>query len=131
MASSSTSAAASIGAACTNLLAVTISVPSAGTVVVETQAWLVIDHTSGTRDLANLLTSDNSASCGAVSPYASAVDVPTSEPTATEFHAVFLQRPFPVVVGAHTFYFNGVMSVGQNAGDMLQSANMIAVFYPD
>ncbi len=127
---SATTAGTAIGASCTNLLAVSIDVPTSGTVVVQTQAWVTIEHTSGTRDLVNLLTSESSASCG-IGAYGSAVDVPAGEPTATAFFAVSLQRPFAVTAGTYTFYFNGIMNLGQSANDALNSANMIAVFYPD
>ncbi len=128
MSSSSTNVLTEIPLLCTNYLLVTIEAPSTGTVVVQTQSWVRIDHTSGTRDLAVLQTSDYPAGCTV--PYSSAVDVPAGAPTATTFHSVSLQRTFAVTAGTHTFYFNGQMSTGQNVNDAFFYANMVAVFYP-
>ena len=129
LASSSKDTTATIEASCTNYLQVTITVPSSGTVVVWTQAWLAVDHTAGTRDLMNLQTSTVPTGCG-IGPYSAAVDIPASDPTASAFHMISLQRPFAVAPGANTFYFNAIMQSGQNANDMFSSANMVAVFYP-
>jgi hypothetical protein len=129
MSRSSTTATTIIGPPCTNYLQVTITVPSGGTVLVQAQVWVAIDHTFGTRDLANLRIADAPGSCG-LSPYTSPVDVPADAPTATSFSGVFLQTPFPVTAGTYTFYFNGFMGVGQNALDNFYYGNMVAVFYP-
>ena len=97
--------------------------------VVQAQVWVAIEHAAGQRDLANLLISNVSASCG-ISPYTWPVDVAANEPTDITFHGVFMQRPFAAVAGAYTFYFNGVMNLGQSAGDQFYYANLQAVFYP-
>ena len=130
MAESSLDVTAAFAAGCNNPLTVTIDVPAAGTVVVSTQAWIAVEHSAGTRDLLNLTTASDAGSCG-VGPYGAAVDIPADYASATSFHSVSLQRPFPVTAGASTFSFNGVMQLGQSSGDAVVYANMIAVFFPD
>ncbi len=129
MATLNTSATTTIGMACTNYLQIDITVPASGTVMVQAQVWVTIDHTVGTRDLAHVKLSTSPASCG-IGPYNWPVDIPTDAPTATAFYGAFPQTPFPVTAGTNTFYLNGIMFLGQSAGDAFFYANVVAVFYP-
>jgi len=129
MNTSFTSTLTTIGAACTTYHQVTLTVPSNGTVVVNAQVFVSIDHTGGARDLAHVKVSSGPASCG-ISPYNWPVDVPASAPTDTVFFGAFPQAPFPVTAGTYTFYLNGIMFVGPDANDSFYYANLLAVFYP-
>jgi len=64
--------------------------------------------------------------------YTAFVSVPFSLPTDPfHFTTVPLLRPFSVNGPATvTFYVNGVMSLGADAGDRFDSASLVAVYYP-
>lgn len=114
---------------CTNYWQIAITVPSSGTVVVQAQVRVAIEHTAGTRDLLNAQISTSPAACG-IGPYTLPVDVPTGHPSAVQFFGFALQRAFLVTAGAQTYYINGVMNVGASAGDLFDEVNLVAVFYP-
>ncbi len=129
MSASFNSADTLIGATCTNYLQVAITVPSSGTVVVQAQVRVIIEHSAGSRDLLNLQISTDPAACG-IGPYTWPVDVQTSDASAVRFYGAAPQRPFPVTAGTQTYFLNGVMNLGASAGDEFDEANLVAVFYP-
>jgi hypothetical protein len=129
MSSSFNSAATLIGSTCTNYAQVAITVPSSGTVVVQAQVRVIIEHSLNTRDLLNLQLSTDPAACG-VGPYTWPVDVQTSYPSAVQFYGAAPQRAFSVTAGAQTYYLNGIMNLGASPGDEFDEANLVAVFYP-
>lgn len=117
-----------IGPGCVTYFQIAIAVPASGTVLVQAQVWVAIDHTSGTRDLANLKVTSGGG-CG-LSTSTVPVDVPAGAPTAIVFFGTYSQAAIPVTAGTYTFYFTGVMGLGGNAGDSFSYGNMAAVFYP-
>jgi hypothetical protein len=121
-----------LGSICTNhpSLTVTIDVPSSGTVVVSAQVLIHIDHTLAVEDRWIITVSDVDNFCG-VDPPGYYIDViPGSVDVATVWESGSIQVIFPVGPGTHTFYLNGVMVLGGNAGDWIDRGTITAVFYP-
>jgi len=122
---------ATIGSTCTNLAQIPISVPSSGSVVVRAQVSVRVNHVSGTDDLGYLVIGSTPTDCIVSGPfYHWHFGIPAGDTTVTELLDGYLQQDQPVLTGLNTFYLNGVMSSGQDAGDTLYAANMIAEFYP-
>ncbi len=132
MSTSRQTATTTIGTTCTNYAGgqVTITVPSSGTVFVQAQTWLLIDHASGTEDRGGVVIGNSATDCTDAA-YLWPVVVPAAEPTYVGLPTpTFVQRPFPVTAGTYTFYLNGYMTTGQDAQDVFWFGNMVAVFYP-
>ena len=133
MASSSTTNTTTIGIGCTNYMGgvVSITVPSNGSVVVHAQVWMLIDHTSGTKDEWLVQIGTAATDCGDL-VYQWRDSIPASASTdGTVSTSAFVQRPVSVIGGnTYAFYLNGMMTGGQDPSDVFWFANMVAVFYP-
>jgi hypothetical protein len=130
---SSTDDSTTIGTSCTNYSggSVTVDAPSYGNVVVEADVMLFLSHTNGTQDRATIRIGENATDCTSLADNAAVVDIPSGYPTATSLYSVHLTRSFIVsAAGTKTFYLNGTMDIGQNAGDDFWFGNMKAVYYP-
>lgn len=118
-----------IGATCTNYegASVTIDAPASGTVVVEADVWIKIDHTNGTRDTANICLDQIISGCSAL---CSNIENVADDANNSYYHEVHLKKEFIVSAGTTTFSINGRMMYGQDAGDQFASSDMTAVYYP-
>ena len=121
-------------AGCTNVHFVTITVPSAGTVVVTSAVHFWVDHVTGTGSLWFALNSEvGAADCNTADPnhvlYVGTVGAGWS----SEFLNVggTTVGEFPVGgAGTYTYYVNAQMYFGESAGDAIAAAQTVAVFYP-
>lgn len=133
LAASSSSSVATINTECTNYQGgeVTINVTGAGTIVVDANAWVQIDHTNGTKDIAYIAIGTTTTDCG-VNENKGVINMPLAYSTTTLDNSVHVSKSLHVTSsGNYTFYLNGLMSSGQNSGDQFYFSNMRAVFYPD
>jgi len=132
MAMNSTAAQVTIGSACTTYTSaeVNITVPRAGEIVIMASVMLDISHTAGTRDIAFVVIQNNTNLCPD-DPYLGIMVVQSGLPTDTYWQSIPVNKNYTVSsAGTYTFYVNGRMTGGQNAGDRFWYANLIAVFYP-
>ncbi len=127
---SRTGATVSIGSACTNYTggAVTITVPSNGTIVVQAQVWIIVNHSSGTQDTAWVSIGTAKFGCSAL--YVWPVVVPSAQATGTYSYGAFPQLQETVTAGTYTYSIDGLMNGSANSGDVFWFGNMQAVFYP-
>lgn len=116
---------------CTNFDSVTITVPSAGTIVVSSLVKLNVEHTLGTEDRWEILISDSSTICWSP-PWTWLDEIPDGNPSESQTQmSAYLQRAFTVgAAGTYTYYVNGEMVSGESALDEHDWSNTIAVFYP-
>ena len=108
---------------------VTIAVPSNGTILVQAQVWVELNHVSGTEDAAYLMVGDSPTNCAGAAFYWP-IQVPSAAPSDLTDYGAFPQRPYLVTAGTYTFYLNGFMFLGPDASDGFIYVNMVAVFYP-
>lgn len=113
---------------------VTITVPSAGTVMVTAVVDLAVYHTNGERDVYVLVVSNSSSTCTYFANYYAAwVDIPYTDPTNLEGPSRTILQPFIMTAaGTYTFYVNGVDYYYPTNPDLTYFARsaMVAVFYP-
>ncbi len=118
--------------ACTGVTGaeVTLSVPSAGTIVVTAAGRLVLNHSFGTEDTVGVFIGNASGVC--TYPFAWIGEVSSSSPTAAFFDLSYsITTAFTVsAAGTYTLYLNAHMWRGWDAGDRLLTASVVAVFYP-
>jgi len=124
--------AAPIGTTCTNYpgAEITITVPSAGTIVVLAEARTIINHSIGNGDLLSVFIESSASDC--TYPWGWARSVPANWPTdpVIEETATPL-RVFNVsAAGSYTYYLNGQTVSGSGVGNRFLSAISVAVFYP-
>lgn len=119
-------------AACTNVLAVTLSVPDTGTVVLDARATVLLQHTSGTADTLRLHLETSPTTC-ATSPPANTAQVNSVESTASTTPRVFALGPELVLTnvpaGSPTYYLNADMTSGVSAGDLVTQAVLTAQYF--
>ncbi|NMC69190.1 MAG: hypothetical protein GYA57_03860 [Myxococcales bacterium] len=111
---------------------VSITVPAAGSIVVEANARMILNHVSGTEDELVLGIGTTTTDCG--TPYDSVRwDIPSGWPTASSIYQTFtVRRRFAVSAGTYTYYLNGYMASGYAAStDLFWYANMTATFIPN
>lgn len=132
MAYAQVSGLTTVGAPCTNYAGaeVTITVPSAGTIVVTAMTRFILSHTTGTGDAVVLFVGTTASSC--LFPYAWVHEIPSSYPSdATTEVTGTVQAVFPVAsAGTDTYYVNGQMYFGSDPDDRFVSDLTVAVFYP-
>ncbi|MGP8077820.1 MAG: hypothetical protein ACLQD8_07280 [Thermoplasmata archaeon] len=107
---------------------VSITVPSAGTILVTDDSILSFSHVSGTSDEVELVIATSAASC-AVSQPASWDVVPSSQPTGDYQLTASVVFSDTVAAGSYTFYVN----VDDGAGASLNhfwGSQMVAEFFP-
>lgn len=132
LAVNSTTDKVAIGSTCTNYAGaeVTVAVPRAGRVAVSANVMLVIGHTIGVRDNAWTMVSNDTETC-TIDPSMGLFVVPADLPSDDYWGTVPIANNFTVpAAGSYTFYVNGKMDLGQNAGDLFYFAYLAAVFYP-
>lgn len=126
-------ATTTIGSTCTAYFGanVTLTIPSNGTVIVQAQEWVEIDHTTGTTDLGYLAVQNGSAPAVCPGPeFLWPVEVFSSEATGVYNLGAFPVNVFSVTPGNYTFSVVGYMSSGQDSGDVFWFANIMAAYYP-
>lgn len=110
---------------------VTLTVPGPGYIVVESQLWLYLSHTSGTDDrfYGGISASPTTMPSGY---YRSALDIPGTWPTDTTINqTLYVHNTFSVTAsGTYTYYLVGQMTSGQDAGDYFWYAHMRGVYHP-
>ncbi len=133
MASVNTSTSANALAACTDVpgLNVTLTVPQAGTVVVQSTIMFMDTHVTGARDEVDLTTATTKATCTNSNPWTTFMYVSAAEASGTYWPQVFMQRALNVTAaGTYTFYVNGAAFLGAGASAVYRYRSMVAVFYP-
>jgi hypothetical protein len=107
---------------------VTIVVPSAGTLFVQTDAVLSFNHTAGTVDLAYLYITNESGVC-TTSQFWSYAEVPSGTPTGGWQADGSVIESYPVAAGTYTF-FTTVYDQYGDTNNIFFGAELTAVFYP-
>ena len=132
MAWASTGATTTIGTTCTPYAGgnVTISVPSNGTIQVQGQIWVRLNHTTGIQDLAYLGVGNGSTPTICPSDvYLWPAQVASGEPSDTYDLGAFSENFISVTPGTYTFSIVGYMAFGANPADVFWFANIEATFY--
>ncbi|MFH1865113.1 MAG: hypothetical protein ABIK85_04460 [Candidatus Eisenbacteria bacterium] len=111
---------------------VTLTVPGPGYIVVESQLWVVLSHTLGTKDRFYCAVSTSPTAMPASWHSVSAVDIPSAWPTDTSVNqTLYVHETFPVSSsGTYTYYLVGYMASGQNSADYFWYSHMRGVWYP-
>jgi hypothetical protein len=119
---------------CTNIHAVTLTVPSAGNVVMTSTVHVWIDHTTGTADTFAIHQATDPADCSdaTTNRIRFMEEVSDAAPTDSFINlAGTVVTAFPISgAGTYTFDLNINMYSGQNAGDRVSEAESVVVFYP-
>ncbi len=116
-------------AGCTEFDNVTITVPSAGTIVLSSTSILVIEHLVLTPDVWSFAHATAPNVCSG--PYLTAGSIDPSVPSLYDMRTISVQTVFTVDAGGtYTYYLNGEMAMGESANDSITMTNIVAVFYP-
>jgi hypothetical protein len=134
IATGSTSNTVVIGNTCNHYAGavVTITVPAGGTIVVECNAWVQLNHTSGTTDLAYLMIDNSASACNANTADWVPFRIPSSLPSAGQWDMCgTVRRVFTVATaGTYNYYLNGYMPSGNDASDVYWFASLVAKYHP-
>ncbi|MEE9224190.1 MAG: hypothetical protein V3U51_05520 [Thermoplasmata archaeon] len=116
---------------CTELvgLGITITVPSDGFIVIQSNLALMIDHTSNNRDIMLFKISPVQGDCSS-DMFTGVEIVANQQPSDLYWPTTTTQRIEPVTAGTYTFYVTAWMTAGASAGDGFYSGSTVAVFYP-
>lgn len=118
---------------CTNVLILTLTVPSAGTLVLTSTVHVWIDHAT-TADTWTIFHGDTGTQCSDTATDRSAFFQEISESIPADSfmnQAGTLVNAFPAPgPGTYTFYVNARMYSGQSASDRVSEASAVMVFYP-
>ncbi len=109
---------------------VTITVPRAGTVIVETNVMVRISHVTGTDDIVILNIGTTTTDPGSIYDQ-TFFTWPSVLPSfsAKLFNFTVRRMITVAAAGTYTYYLNGLMNSGANADDNFWYCNMIANFY--
>ena len=117
---------------CTYIHEVTITVPSAGTLVLTSTVHVWIDHTAGIGDFWHFVHSDTMTSCTSAPDtidyyayYWPSLATDVFDETGTMVNAISIAGS-----GTYTYFLNTEMVIGESAGDMISQAETVMVFYP-
>lgn len=123
-------------ASCTHLsgAAVTLTVPSAGTIVLDAVTEVQLHHvTANLQEFAVLWVGTTAADCS-LTPIGlrSVVDVHADAPQfSTHRESVHVRNVVSVAAGTHSFFLNGLVSAGKDsANDRFIGGSLVGVFYP-
>ena len=108
---------------------VTITVPGAGTLIVEADAWMKLDHTTGTNDLLVLNIGTTATDQGTAFSQMH-WSIPSAMPTTPLSDYSFMVRGVFTITtaGTYTYYLNGYMSSGASTDEFWYDT-MTATFY--
>ena len=118
---------------CMNIHSVSLTVPSAGVVLVISTAHLWIDHTSGTPDTWDFLNANSATDCSLGDPSRLQYigNMPSDDATGLYDMSGTVVSTFVVGgAGTVTFYLNVMMLAGASGNDIVSEASTVAVFYP-
>lgn len=124
-----------MGASCTNLNSMSITIPAsapAGQVIATAKAIVQIQHASGTLDRGYLTWGTSANDCNTSDAWRSYFAVPASEPASSSYEmTVHVQVPFSVAAGGGTYtvFLNGRMTNGASASDLEGNENMVLEFH--
>lgn len=126
-----TGATVNLTAVCTNYTGsyVTIHAASAGTIVVQAQVWVYINHFNGSADTAYLSIAAPTVGCNN-GYYDYPVAVPATAPSASYGLGASPQLQESVVAGNYTFAIDGTLNGGTTVRNYFWYGNIEAVFYP-
>jgi len=110
-------------------MVVSLTVPTTGTIVVQSTVVELISHTAGTMDNHWLRISPVSGDCSN-SVFLGLFTVDSELPNDWVWPTISLQYAEPVSAGTYTYYVNCRMFEGADASDEFQYGSMVAVFYP-
>lgn len=110
---------------------VTVTAPAAGRVLVQANAYVQLDHTTGTVDTLALGIGTTATDCGSATNQVN-WQIPAAYPTHPLQNMTFtVRRDFTVpAAGTYTYYLNGMMSSGASGSDRFWFASLDAVYYP-
>jgi hypothetical protein len=132
IATSTSVAYTTVGTSWTNYSggSVSITVPGPGTIVVEANTWMMLDHTNGTLTRLYLAIGTSATDGGNATDWV-AWDIPAAMPTLAESNYTFTVRNLFTVssAGTYTYYLNGMMASGASANDQFYFDRMIATFH--
>src|SRR2546422_2293188 len=119
---------------CTNVLAFTLAVPAAGTLVLSSTVHVWVEHLSGATDTWAIFHGDTATMCSDTATDRCAFFQEISSSIAADSfmnEAGTLVNAFPVPgAGTYTYYVNVEMYAGQSTGDRVSEASAVMVFYP-
>jgi hypothetical protein len=110
-------------------MAVTLTVPGPGAIVVLSTVMERINHVLGTRDNHWLRISPVSADCSN-SDWMALFTIDSELPNDWAWPTISMQYAEPVSARTYTYYVNGLMFEGADPSDEFQSGSMVAIFYP-
>jgi hypothetical protein len=110
-------------------MSVTITVPSAGMIVVNAWQYDSLFHLNGATDAYWMKIAAAGNDC---SPdmFLATMFLPSALPQSSYALSNTLQRIYTVGAGTFTYYVNGYMFTGGGVGDVFIRGNVVAVFYP-
>ncbi|HEV8594527.1 MAG TPA: hypothetical protein VGR51_03265 [Thermoplasmata archaeon] len=119
---------------CTNVLTLSLVVPSAGTLVLTSTVHVWVDHTNGVTDTWTIFHGDTPTMCSDTATDRGAFfqEISGAAPTDTFMNeAGTLVNAFPAAgAGTYTYYVNAEMYAGESANDRVSEASAVLVFYP-
>ena len=118
-----------IGTGCTNYNSVSITVAESGTIVVNANVFVSLNHVSGTKDYATFHVGTAAGQCSAANNMQRVAMVSASAPTDVYDSSVSVEQFFSVSAGTHTFFLNAKMSNGQDNQDKIEQGNLRLSFY--
>lgn len=123
------------GGACTNLsgASVTLTVPSAGTILLSGNAEVQFHHLAAAQEFAAFFIGTTAADCNLMTiGWRAVMDLPASATVpSTVRETIHVQSAVSVSAGTHTFFLNGAQSLGQDsANDRFIGGSLTGVFYP-
>lgn len=121
-----------IAATCTNFAQanITITAPTAGTVIVRANVGITLGHTTGSQNDLYANIASTATDCGQAYGYRNYWVQTASEPTGTYYHMLPLTNIFTVSAGSNTFYVNASHTQGTGTHSF-QFAGVDATFIPN
>ncbi len=109
---------------------VSITVPGAGRVVVWATVRFSLSHTTGSTDLIWIFLKTSTSDC-TLTDGTTTLRFNSAELTQVYFETTTVMDSFNATAGTHTYYVNAEMVLGSlDSSDFLESAYLVAVFYP-
>lgn len=131
-----TEATTAIGTSCTHQTGAELTIsplPIVGTVLVRANAWLAVDHESGTDDTIELYIGTSPTDCSCSLGFTTAYSVPKEWPSARFDVTVPVSCSFQVSgnSGSHTYYLNARSIVGSGSTDTFLYSGLELIYNAD
>jgi hypothetical protein len=109
---------------------VTITVPAAGYITVESNTRVTLSHSNGTSDRMLLSIGDGAAGfCSAPEQDKVVWSIPAAVPTAAFENTFMVRRVFTIsAAGTYTYYLDGEMATGGTGADVMTNCSMQATY---